>query len=124
MKAYTFDFLKKQLESIIQLVKDDKATTENLERNWDKDREDFTEFKNRLEHFELELKSLKETVAKIPQHTQDRVAEVAQPIMESADNLNSAIFRKKMVTVNPQLINGHNRNAFQKFGHWWIAGWE
>lgn len=91
--------IEDQLKEIRDIVYKNKATTERLEGNWDNDRKDFSEFQNRLGHLEEEFRSLKELVLKMPQRTQDKVAETVQPMMDQAYDLQESIDSKKTMVI-------------------------
>lgn len=93
------------LKSIKEVGDQNKKIIEHLEKNWDLDRKNFRDFEARLSHVEVELKSLAETVSKIPNQTRDRVAEAAEGIIEKAQNLTEAINEKDIVQVNKPIKN-------------------
>jgi len=101
-----------QLKEIREIVFKNKETTERLEQNWDKDREDFSEFKNRLNHLESEFKSLREIINKLPRQTQDQVSEAAESIISEAHDLKDVIMDKEMVAIDSQKTQDHRKS-------WW-----
>lgn len=109
MKAQTFSFLQKQLKDIIELVTEDKKTTEHLEQNWDKDREDFKEFKRELSHMRLDLDHVMEIIDKLPRQTQNQVAEAIEPSRQESHDLRQTIIDKKIVALDTQVIQSQRK---------------
>lgn len=89
-----------QLQELKEVVYKTKATVDRLEANWDKDRTDFSEFKNRLGHQEVELKTLAEVVRDLPKQTSDKMNGVVGKIKDEANDLKEVITEKKMIAVN------------------------
>ena len=97
-----------QLKELREVLYKVKGTIDRVEANWDKDRKDFAEFQNRLGHVEVELKTLREQIQQQPARIQDRMGEVAQPIIESTNSLAETIEKKKFYMFT---------NKDKK--HWW-----
>lgn len=112
MKVLTFKFLQDQLESIRDLVKEDKQTTEHLEQNWDKDREDFAEFKNELGHMRLDLNNVIDTINKLQKQIQNQVAEAIEPARQESADLKEVIIDKKVVAIDAQKTK-------EQINPWW-----
>lgn len=90
------------LKDIKEIVNKAKDATEKLEQNWDRDREDFSELKNRVGHLEQEFVTLRELILRIPKRTKESVENAMQPTNKTMENLQGIIEDKEVVAINTQ----------------------
>lgn len=88
------------LKQIVAISKKGVKVSERIEHIQDQDRENFSELVNRVGHLEVEFRSLKAIVNKIPELTQDKVVEAAAPIIQEAHDLSKQIAKKKTMVVH------------------------
>ncbi len=88
------------VEALQEEVGKIKETVERLQTNWDKDREDFQEQKNKFAHWEVEMKSLQEIIQKLPQLNKEKIQEALEPATQEVQDLKNVIQEKKMVAVD------------------------
>ena len=100
------------LKSIEEMGEKNKKTVERIEQVQDTDHKDFKEMERRLSHLEVEVKSLIETVGKIPNQTRDRLAEASEAITTGAAELTEAIKEAEVVAVDKTTIEKQKK-------HWW-----
>lgn len=87
--------LQDQLKQIIDLARKGLHISQRIEYVQDQDREDFHNLVTRVGHLEVEVKSLKDVVSKIPGLTQDKINEAVAPVMQSTETLAVAIDNAK-----------------------------
>lgn len=88
------------LQAIVETGKQNKKILQNIERIQDKDREDFRELTNKVNHLQTEFNSFKEVVNKLPNETRDKLAEAAEPIITEASDLKNAINAAEIIPVD------------------------
>ncbi len=110
-----------KLKEIAEVAWKGKEVSERIESNWDKDRKDFSDFSNRLGHLEQEFKSFKEgferleaLLNKLPQQTQNKVAEVLSPAMGEVQDFKDAMKDKKVIALDPE----RTRKQVKRWYHW------
>lgn len=77
-----------------------RKTTEGLEANWNLDREDFKEFKNKFAHWEVEMVSLQNIIKNVSGLIQKQVAETVAPISEEITDLKNILKDKKILAID------------------------
>lgn len=91
-----------QLKTILEVTKKALKTSQRIEQVQDQDREDFHSLVNRVGHLEVEVKSLKDVVSKLPGLTQNQVAEAVVPVINEAHDLKETIEAKKTLSITPK----------------------
>ena len=109
---FPFTEIISYLKAIKEIGDQNKKILERIEQVQDKDRENIRELESRLGHLEVEVKSLVDTVSKIPNQTRDRVAEASESIIEEASNLKKAINEAEIVPVDKKTVEDKKK-------HWW-----
>jgi chromosome segregation ATPase len=95
-----FRIIQGQMKDLSEALYKVKSTVDRLEANWDKDRKDFAEFEARLGHTEVELRSLKEYVQRLPQRISDKIEEVTDPIIQEMSDFQDVMQEKKVVAID------------------------
>ena len=106
---FPFTEIISYLKAIKEVGDKNKKILERVEQIQDKDREDFRELEARLGHVEVELKSLADTISKIPNQTRDKLAEVAEPVITEAQNLTKAINAAEVVPVDKKTVEDQKK---------------
>ena len=88
-----------QYEALMEELQKNRKLSEDIQRNWNLDREDFNEFKNRLGHAEQEIKSFREILNKLPESIKQQVAESLKPVQKEIQDLKGVIDKKKMLAI-------------------------
>ena len=87
---------------ILERIDSVQGTVNRIDRDMSKDRQDIQELTIRTGKMELQLEELRKSLEKLPGRTQDKVADVVEPLMGQLDD-------KKIVRVE-----------FKPFWHWWF----
>lgn len=93
---------KDEFKTLAEKVDSIQTSLDVIDKDLEHDRskwDELQEVQNRLGHLEQEVKSLREIIQKIPQKTQDKIAEVTAPIIEEAYDLKKTIDKKKTLVL-------------------------
>lgn len=105
-----------QYEALIEELQKNRELSEDIQKNWNLDREDFNGFKNRLGHLETELANFKEIVNKLPITIKQSVADSLKQLTKETANLKKAIEKKKTLALNLEVIKKKRWWEFFKRG--------
>ena len=105
MNPQEFDVLSEQLHNI-------QNTLNTHIRDSDTEAEDNQKYRVRVVALEGQVEELRKQISKLESRLQDKMAEVAQPIMQEAHDLRKTIDKKKTIVVPEK------KRSFWKFWYW------
>lgn len=108
------EIIEAQLKELREVSYKNKETTEELAANWDKDRKDFSQFESRLAHMEVEFKSLREIIHKLPRSVSEALVGVADQMSQEISEFKDVMVDKKVVAIDNYQVQ-HNKKRWWQF---------
>lgn len=89
-----------------------QTSVDVIDKDLDKDRQDIQQLIIRVSTLEAQINEMRKLVDRIPQKTQNQVAEAIEPARQESADLKEVIIDKKMVAIDTQ-------KAEQQKKPWW-----